>query len=103
MKTINIKTNRGFIQAVSGLFITKRNPTGLSPREIDVLTALIYYLKGERQVTTEVKKDLSVLLEQPIQVVTNYLKKFRDKKILNEENVINSIFLEKKILILRDE
>ena len=51
----------------------------------------------------EVKEKVEAIIKQPSQVVTNYMKKFRDKGVLNKENVLSPIFKHKEIKIVRYE
>lgn len=102
MKTIEIKSWRGHAQALSGLFINQDNPTGISPRELDFLAILLYALRGgKREVTPAVKSELVILTEQTPQIVTNYIKKFRDKGILDKKNMLSLLFLEDTITMKR--
>lgn len=100
MKELTTKSHRGFIQALSGLFISKDNPTGLSPREMDILSMLLYVAKGEKKVNQRIKEQISTLTGYNLQVVTNYVKKFRDKGVLSQKNEISPILLQEKITIV---
>lgn len=40
---LNLRTPRAYVQAVSGLFISPKNPNGLTPKEMDVLACLMEY------------------------------------------------------------
>jgi len=100
---VQVKSYRGFVQALSGLFISKENPNGLSPRELDVLAVLLYVIGDSPSVNAEVKEKVEAIIKQPSQVVTNYMKKFRDKGVLNKENVLSPIFKHKEIKIVRYE
>lgn len=101
MKTIKVQTLRGYLQALSGLFISKENPGGLTPKELDFLSALIFVgvEKGTLVVNAETKRMVASLINHPIQVVTNYIKKLRDKKVLTTANSLNPILLYGEITI----
>ena len=91
MITLKINTLRGYVQAISGVFITQDNPTGLSPREMDVLTALLFYADKNKSeyITTHIKKEASISLGHNMQVITNYLQKFRQKKVISTDNKLH--------------
>ena len=99
--TIKTQTQRGYLQAISGLFITKKNPGGLTPKELDFLAAIIFVGvdKETRAIGPEQKKHISALTNHPIQVVTNYIKKLRDKNVLTQDNKILPILLTDEITI----
>lgn len=93
MSKIKVKTLRGYIQGISGVFITPRNPHGLSPKEIDILSALIYTMREQQTdyVLTSTRKQVAVMMDISHQVVTNYLKKFRSKQLLTEDNKLHPL------------
>lgn len=90
-----------FVRSLSGLFITKTNPTGLTPKECIILAALIYVLdeKNTRIITKEIKEELANMTNHSLQVITNYINKFRIKDVVTSSNTINSIFYKDKIII----
>lgn len=79
-------TLRGYLQAISGLFISRDNPGGLTPKELDILTALIYIMREEETVSAKTRKAVAQATGHPTQVVTNYMKKLRDKGVLSPDN-----------------
>lgn len=94
-------TLRGYLQGVSGLFITKDNPGGLTPKELDILTALIFILEEESTVTitAEVKSQVASMTNHPIQVITNYVKKLRDKNVLTKNNTLHPVLKDTSVII----
>jgi DNA-binding MarR family transcriptional regulator len=95
------KTLRGYLQGISGLFISPDNPNGLTPKELDVLTALVF-LAGEtqdRRITTEIKNKVAEMMNYPQQVVTNYVKKLRDKKVLSVKNELTLLLTANEVTI----
>lgn len=96
---VKTKTLRGYLQGISGLFISKDNPGGLTPKELDMLTAFLFILsqddKGE--IDASVKEKVASLTNHPPQVITNYVKRLRDKNVFTLSNKPHPILLETKI------
>lgn len=84
-------TLRGYLKAISGLFITKDNPAGFTPKELDMLELLIFLLDEEKSttVTANIKRKMAEVSNHPLQVITNYIKKLRDKKALTPDNKLH--------------
>lgn len=101
MRRIVSKTLRGYLQGISGLFISPNNPNGLTPTELDVLTAVVFVLDEEAktQVTAATRTKVAELTNYPRQVITNYIKKFRDKRVLDNDNRLHQILTEREISI----
>ncbi len=93
MTLIKSKTLRGYLQGISGLFITPDNPQGLTPKELDILTVLVFSLneKGETILTTDVRARAGELTNHSKQVITNYIKRLRDKKAITAYNTLHPI------------
>jgi hypothetical protein len=100
-KTATPKNLRGYLQGISGLFISPTNPGGLTPKEIDILTAFVFLLKSgdTKQVTTDIKATVANMFNYPPQVVTNYVKKLRDKKVLTLTNELHPLLYASEITI----
>jgi hypothetical protein len=90
---IQCRSLRGYLQSISGLFISQANPGGLTPKELDVLARLIFVLEEYKtdQIDAQVKAAVGAMMNYPVQVVTNYMKKLRDKKVLTKDNKIHPI------------
>lgn len=90
---LTVRTPKGYIQAISGLFISHECPGGLTPKEIEILTAFLFVMKSNLDVSIDVviKTKVSSLTSHPAQVVTNYVKKLRDKKAITGENRLHPI------------
>ena len=103
MRRIESKTLRGYLQGISGLFISPVNPGGLTPTELDVLTTIIFLLEQEQldRVTTTVRSRVGEMMNYPPQVVTNYIKKLRDKKVLTANNEPHPLLKESEVTIQR--
>lgn len=85
------------VRALSGLFITKDNPSGITPKESMVLACMLG-LVGSKIITKELKQEISNQLNQSLQVTTNYVNGFRKKRIIIGDK-INPIFFTKQIII----
>lgn len=91
----------GFVRSLSGIFITKENPQGLSPKECTVLAVLLSQVedKHSKVITRGMKVDASNQLNQSLQVTTNYVNKFKKKGVVTKDNALHSIFFVDKITI----
>lgn len=97
---IKAQTLRGYIQGISGLFISKSNPGGLTPKELDILTAFLFVMdKPEIAIDSEVKHKVASLINHPIQVITNYVKKLRDKGVIDSSNRLHSLLINREVKI----
>lgn len=95
------KTALAFVKAISGVFITKESPNGITNKEINLMAALLelYSSREVRTITTEDRVLLSNQLNQTVQVTTNYLNTLKKKGLLNEEFAPHPIFYLTKITI----
>lgn len=91
---IKPKTTGGLIRALSGLFITKDNPNGLSNKECTVLAVLLSLI-GNQEITKETKILLSNQLNQSLQVTVNYINKFKLKGVIGQDNKLHKILFKK--------
>ncbi len=100
-KVITFKTLGGFTRGLSGLFMSKDNPNGLSPKECFVVCTLLSILlrKHSKVVTKEVKIELANNLNQSVQVVTNYLVKLRKKGVIDKDETLHQVFFTDKLTI----
>lgn len=96
--TITPKTLGGLVRSLSGLFITKENPSGLTPKECTVLAILLSIVKSQK-ITKEIKIELSKQLNQKLQVTINYINKFKAKGVITKEDRIHPLFFKNKITI----
>lgn len=104
MYTVEPKSLGGFVRCLSGFFITKNNPTGLTPAECTLLAALISILHqtGDHRITKEAKLELANITNHSLQVITNYMNKFVKKGVIIEDK-IHPIFYMKEIKICYDQ
>lgn len=104
-QVIKPKSLGAFVRAVSGLFITKNNPSGLTPKECTLIAVLIFILKqqGRTIVTKEIKEELANTTNHNFQVVTNYIAKLKSKGVINEDNKLHDVFFKTKIIIENGE
>lgn len=98
-RVIKPTTLGGFVRSLSGLFITKENPQGLSPKECTVLAVLLS-LSQDKPValTKELRLEASNQLNQSLQVTTNYINKFKKKGVVTG-NSLHLLFFMDKITI----
>ncbi len=100
MHTVEPKSLGGFVRCLSGFFITKSNPTGLTPAECTLLSALISLLQQteDKIITKEVKVNLANMTNHSLQVITNYINKFVKKGVI-QSGKLHPIFYQDKIVI----
>jgi hypothetical protein len=98
--SVNPQTIPGFIRCISGLFITKDNPHGLTPVEMMFLSKLISILQQQNKQTIDkdVKIELANVTNQGLQVVLNYLTRLRKKGVV-EGDKLHQIFKNRRIII----
>jgi len=95
---IKPKSLGGFVRSLSGLFITKDNPNGLSPKECTVI-AVILATAGDNYITKELRIEVSNQLNQSLQVTANYINKFKNKGVITKEDKLHPLFFKQKITI----
>ena len=88
----------GFVRSLSGLFITKSNPLGLTNAECTVLAALIP-IAGNRQIKKEIKIQVASISNHGLQVVTNYFNRLKHKCAIRSNNTIHPILLNSTVII----
>ncbi len=98
-QTIKPKTWGSFVRAVSGLFITKDNPNGLTPKECTVVACFLHYTPSGSIVTKQVKVSVANDLNLGLQVATNYVTKFRKKGVITTDLKLHPVFYKDKIII----
>jgi hypothetical protein len=100
---LTLSTQRGYLQAISGMFATKQHPGGLTPKEIDILVTILFVLDqesvGANIVTRLIKRQVSQLSNHPTQVVTNYMKRLRDKGALDKDNRLHKLIRTNEVTI----
>lgn len=98
---IKAGTLRGYLQGISGLFISKDNPGGLTPKELDILTAIVFIMGKEKKtcINALIKHDVAILTGHPVQVITNYVKKLRDKQVLDQKNTLHRLLIDKHVIL----
>lgn len=92
------KSLGGFVRCLSGLFITKDNPHGLSPKECTILSMMIHLI-GDRTITKNDKIELSNQLNQKLQVTVNYINTFKKKGVITKDDKLHAIFHKQKVTI----
>lgn len=94
----------GLIQTVAGIF-------DLTPKEIKVLAIIVYLLRQKDSIDSashspvidkEVKESVAEITGHSLQVVTNYITKFRKKNVIKEDR-LHPIFMFNKIDIRYEE
>lgn len=83
-----------YVTAISGLFISKDNPGGLTKQEIKIFSLLIEEMRKEQEtkLSTNTRKILAKKLNYSFQVMTNYITKFKNKRLLNKDKSLHPIF-----------
>lgn len=99
--TLKPKTRGSFVRCVSGLFITKTNPQGLTQAELNILTALytILLTKNKTVVDKDVKIELANMTNNKLQVIINYVNKLKHKNVIMQDDTLHSIFSKQEIII----
>lgn len=92
--TVQPKSFGGLVRGLSGLFMTRENPQGLTPKECTVLATLLSVVK-DKKITKEMKVEVSNQLNQSLQVTTNYISKFKKKQVITDKNHLHPIFFNK--------
>lgn len=97
---IKPKSLGGFVQSLSGFFITKENPAGLTPKELSILTALVFLAKQRHSSTVNkvMKEQLADLTNHNLQVTTNYVNKLRKKGVIVQDK-LHPLFFKDRIII----
>jgi len=90
----------GYIRCVSGLFVTKEHPHGITPIEMQVLATLVLILKtnNKEEIDKEVQLELADKHNMGLQVVLNYLGRLKKKGVIKDKK-LHHIFYKKEILI----
>jgi len=96
-QTIKLKTPGGFVKSLSGLFITKENPNGLTPKEIVFLSVLLE-LTGSNPITKQTKAEISDKFNHGIQVTINYINKLKKKGVIINDKLHPVLFKTKVII-----
>ena len=98
---ITPKSPGGFVRCLSGLFITKENPPGLTPTELTVLATLFAVLQQHKATTIdkEIRKELATAMNSGLQTAVNYVNKFKKKGVVLNNNTLHPIFYKTKITI----
>lgn len=86
-----------YISCLSGVFITKDSPHGLTPTEL-IMLCHIYSLSQGKELTKEVRTAIANETNHGLQVITNYINKFKKKKVV-VDNKLHPIFFKTKITI----
>jgi len=100
-QAVKPKSPGGFVRCLSGLFITKENPKGLTPAELTVVAALYSILKNTKEevINRDVRLALANLNNFSFQVAVNYVNKLKSKGVVTADNKLHPIFFKEKITI----
>jgi hypothetical protein len=100
-QAVKPKSPGGFVRCLSGLFITKDNPGGLTPAELTVTAALFAILKSKNLeiIDKDVRLELANLNNFSFQVAVNYVNKLKSKGVVTADNRLHPIFFKEKITI----
>ncbi len=94
------KSLGGLVRSLSGLFITKDNPNGLSPKECTVIACLRSLTPESDYIIDGVTKlEASNQLNQKLQVTVNYINRFKKKGVITKDNKLHPIFYKHKVVI----
>lgn len=98
---IKPRTPGSFVRSISGFFITKENPLGLSPTELTVLAALYsLLLQNKKEVIDKATKEqVANAANTRLQVITNYISKFKKKGVVTKDNRLHPILYKTEIVI----
>jgi len=94
---LTIKSPVGYVRAVSGLFITKANPSGLTAKEIEIVAKLMEY-SSSGIITFPARKKTMDDLELKTQNFYNAMTVLKKKGVVvNEE--LHRIFTSKNLTV----
>ena len=88
-KTLTVNRAIDFVTAVSGVFITPGNPSGLTYRERQVVAALLDILDGgtiNPRIQKEQWKKFKKTVNLRTHSMSNMMRVLRQKKVVNFEN-----------------
>jgi DNA-binding MarR family transcriptional regulator len=100
MYTIKTSSVRQQVAAISGVFINKNNPLGLTATEQDFI-ARVLELGASTVITKEVKIDLANSMNMKLQVVVNYVNKLKRKGAITSLNQLHHVFSHDEVKIMR--
>lgn len=102
---IRPKTLHGFVQGLSGMFVTKDNPGGLTPKELKMLSIMVFICKQKnvKTITREVREGMVEITAHSAQVITNYINKFKKKGAITDDGKISSVLFGNRVTILYEE
>jgi len=83
---LTLKSSAGYVRAVSGLFITKNHPSGLTPREIDIIAKLIEH-SSSGVVTFAARKKTMEQLDLKPQNFYNAMVILKEKGVMIEQEL----------------
>lgn len=83
---LNLKNPRDFVLAISGLFVSKKHLRGLTPKEIDVLGALMEHAK-HGVITGSARKKVMDQLQIEPQNFYKIMTALKAKKAINGEEL----------------
>lgn len=96
--TIKPPNPPSFVRSLAGLFISKDNPHGITPKEFKVLD-LLYSIVGKEKITNKHKEIISIKLNQGFQVTVNYVNKLKRKRVITKDGRLHSLFFKDSITI----
>lgn len=93
-KVLTVDKAIAFVTAVSGVFITPGNPSGLTLRERQVVAALLEIIDGgtiNPRIEKELWKQFKESVNLRTQSMSNMMRVLREKKVVTFENGLYSL------------
>ena len=83
---LTLRSPRDYVVAISGLFVNKRHPQGLTLKEIDVVASLITHSK-QGIITTSARKKVMEELKLEPQNFYNTMSSLKSKQAIDGEEL----------------
>lgn len=90
---IEPQTAQGFVQSLAGVF-------KLTPKEVKIFAIILYLIqdKQDHTISTDIKEEIATITGHSLQVITNYITKFRRKKAIVDDKP-HFAFMQEQIII----
>jgi len=88
--TLTIKSSREYAKAISGLFISKKNPSGLTSKEIEIVAKLMEHCK-QGIITSSARQASMEELKMKKQNFYNAMSVLKGKQVITGEE-LNKVF-----------
>lgn len=93
-KVLTVNRSIDFVTAVSGIFITPGNPSGLTSREREVVASLLSIIDGGT-INPRIQKALWKQFKESVnlrtQSMSNMMRVLKEKKVVNFDNGVYSL------------